>query len=37
MPISAWMMLIFGCLVLFGGLALCLRIAMRGGRRGPQD
>jgi len=33
MPLSAWIMLAFGCLVLYGGLALCLFIAARG-RRG---
>ena len=29
MPVSAWIMLIFGCGVLYGGLAICLRIAVR--------
>ncbi len=29
MPLSAWLMLIFGCLVLYGGLAVCLFIASR--------
>ncbi|MCP4545048.1 MAG: MetS family NSS transporter small subunit [bacterium] len=29
MPTSAWIMLIFGCLVLYGGLGICLRIATR--------
>ncbi len=29
MPASAWIMLIFGCLVLYGGLALCITIAIR--------
>ncbi len=29
MPISAWIMLAFGCLVLYGGLAWCLMIARR--------
>jgi hypothetical protein len=24
MPISAWIMLIFGCVVLYGGLILCV-------------
>jgi len=32
MPASAIVMLIFGCLVLYGGLALCLRRAMRSGK-----
>ncbi|MBD3336441.1 MAG: MetS family NSS transporter small subunit [Candidatus Eisenbacteria bacterium] len=35
MPFSAWMMLIFGCVVLYGGLLLCLRIAHRN--RGKRD
>ncbi len=30
MPLSAWLMLVFGCLVLYGGLAVCLAIAARG-------
>ena len=29
MPVSAWIMLVFGCLVLYGGLAVCIRIALR--------
>ena len=29
MPFSAWIMLVFGCVVLYGGLAACLRIAAR--------
>ena len=32
MPLGAWIMLVFGCLVLYGGLALCLSIAARGRR-----
>jgi hypothetical protein len=28
-PFSAWMMLVFGCLVLYGGLGICLTIARR--------
>ncbi len=32
MPMSAWIMLVLGCLVLYGGLAWCLRIAIRGRR-----
>jgi hypothetical protein len=32
MPVSAILMLIFGCLVLYGGLALCLRRAIRSGK-----
>lgn len=36
MPVTGWMMLVFGCLVLYGGLAVCLSIAHRNrgsGRR----
>ena len=29
MPLSAWLMLIFGALVLYGGLGWCLYIAIR--------
>lgn len=29
MPVSAWLMLIFGCLVLYGGFIWCLIIANR--------
>lgn len=29
MPVTAWIMLIFGCLVLYGGLAICLSIALK--------
>jgi hypothetical protein len=32
MPLSAWLMLAFGCVVLYGGLAVCLTIAARGKR-----
>ena len=34
MPLSAWIMLAFGCLVLYGGLGFCLWVAWRhrGGR-----
>ena len=28
MPVSAWIMLIFGCLVLYGGFLWCLKIAI---------
>lgn len=35
MPISAIIMLIFGCLVLYGGLGWCLWIAQR--KRGPRQ
>lgn len=37
MPVSAWIMLVFGSLVLYGGLALCLRIAARGRGRSEGD
>ncbi len=30
MPLSAWIMLAVGCLVLFGGLAWSLSIAVKG-------
>jgi len=33
MPISAWIMLIIGCLVLYGGLAVCIGIAVRSSRQ----
>lgn len=29
MPLSAWIMLIFGCTILYGGLAVCISIAIR--------
>jgi len=29
MPLSAWLMFIFGCAVLYGGLAICIGIAIR--------
>ncbi|MCK4300388.1 MAG: MetS family NSS transporter small subunit [Planctomycetes bacterium] len=35
MTIGAWVMLVFGCVVLYGGLAVCLWIALR--RRTPRD
>ena len=28
MPASAWIMLIFGCLVIYGGFFCCLKIAL---------
>lgn len=30
MPVSAWLMLIFGVVVLYGGLAWCIWIAAHG-------
>ena len=36
MPVSAWIMLAFGCIVLYGGLILCLWIARRH-RKGGDD
>jgi len=32
MPLSAIVMLVFGCVVLYGGLAFCLRRAMKSSR-----
>lgn len=29
MPISAWFMLVFGCVILYGGLTWCLIIARK--------
>ncbi|MHC4354748.1 MAG: MetS family NSS transporter small subunit [Planctomycetota bacterium] len=29
MLLSAWLMFIFGCVVLYGGLAVCIGIAIR--------
>ncbi len=29
MPLSAWIMFVFGCVVLYGGLAICISIAIR--------
>ncbi len=29
MPVSAWIMLVFGCTVLYGGLLLCISIARK--------
>jgi hypothetical protein len=29
MPISAWIMFLFGCVVLYGGLVWCISIAIR--------
>jgi hypothetical protein len=31
MPLSGWIMLIFGCLVLYGGLGVCIYIARKSG------
>ncbi|MBC8205454.1 MAG: MetS family NSS transporter small subunit [FCB group bacterium] len=33
MPLSAWIMLIFGAAVLYGGLAWCITIAARKKKR----
>ncbi len=33
MPLSAWIMLVFGMLILYGGLALCIGIAMRSSKQ----
>ncbi len=32
MPLSAWLMLVFGSLIVYGGLGVCLLIAFKGGR-----
>lgn len=37
MPLSAWLVLIFGSLALYGGLGVCLFIAFKGGRNDPGD
>ena len=38
MPLSAWLMLLFGCTVLYGGLIVCLLIARRSGKdQGNRD
>ncbi|MEE4312124.1 MAG: MetS family NSS transporter small subunit [candidate division KSB1 bacterium] len=34
MPLSAWIMFIFGCVILYGGLAVCLFIANRNKNKG---
>ncbi len=33
MPIMGWIMLAFGCAVLYGGLGICLSIAIRNRNR----
>ena len=33
MPVSAWIMLVFGCIVLYGGLGICITIARRGKKK----
>ncbi len=37
MPISAWLMLVFGCSILYGGLAWCITIAVRHRDRNADD
>ena len=37
MPLSAWIMFVFGCLVLYGGLAWCIAIAIRKRGNTPDD
>ena len=37
MNTSAVIMLLFASLLLYGGLGICLRIALRAGGRGQQD
>ncbi|MBN1782598.1 MetS family NSS transporter small subunit [bacterium] len=29
MPLSAWIMFVFGCVVLYGGLGICVFIALK--------
>ncbi len=29
LPVSAWLILLLACIILFGGLVLCLRVALR--------
>ncbi|MFC2150058.1 MetS family NSS transporter small subunit [Calditrichota bacterium] len=36
MPLSAWLMLIFGCLVLYGGFIVTLIIAIKAGKRNSE-
>ncbi|MCF7976280.1 MAG: MetS family NSS transporter small subunit [Phycisphaerae bacterium] len=36
MPISAWIMFVFGSLVLYGGLAVCIGIAVRSSKKNPR-
>jgi len=36
MPISAIVMLIFGCVVLYGGLVFCLTRAIKRGKWGEE-
>ncbi len=33
MPTSAWIMFIFGSVILYGGLALCIGIAMHKSKK----
>ena len=37
MPLSAWLMLLFGCSVLYGGLAICITIAVHRRHRERTD
>ena len=37
MPLSAWIMLAFGCIVLYGGLGFCLWVAWRNRDRREND
>ena len=37
MPLSAWIMFLFGCLVLYGGLAWCIAIAVRQRSKSSSD
>ncbi len=37
MPLSAWIMFGFGCLVLYGGLAWCISVACRKRKQSSPD
>lgn len=37
MPVSAWIMFAFGCVVLYGGLAVCIGIAIKKQKLGDRS
>ncbi len=37
MPLSAWIMFGFGCVILYGGLAVCIGIAIRNRGKPPAE
>ncbi|MHC4738156.1 MAG: MetS family NSS transporter small subunit [Planctomycetota bacterium] len=37
MPASAWIMFLLGCLILYGGLALCIAIAIRNHKKNQTE